>query len=304
MSNRQARRDQMRATRQQRAQQTRQTRPGRGSSGPSRGGGSGLAKYFSSWFVLIVIAVVVGLGAILTVVILTNDSSDTATVDKLKQADAAFPFDMTKGLKVGKDDAPVKLTEFEDFQCPFCLRYTSDEEPGIIAEYVRAGKVQVEFKHLPLLGAESVRAAKAAECVSQQDKFWQFHNRLFLVQAEAGQAKSEKTNVGRFSDANLKGYAKELGIDEAKYDTCFASEDTLKAVQTSQQQATQFGIRGTPGFLINGAPIGSGSPSVSASSSPSSSSRLGSPAPLASHSMTPAKIPVNSRSPKSVLLKK
>ena len=59
MSNRQARRDQMRATRQQRAQQTRPTRPGRTPGGPTRGGGgSGLAKYFSSWFVLIVAAVV------------------------------------------------------------------------------------------------------------------------------------------------------------------------------------------------------------------------------------------------------
>ena len=262
MSNRQARRDQMRATRQQRAQQTRPTRPGKTPGGPTRGGGgSGLAKYFSSWFVLIVAAVVLGLVAILVVVVVNGGSSSSDVVTSLKASDAAFPFDMTKGLKVGRDDAPIKLTEFEDFQCPFCLRYTSNQEPGIIAEYVKTGKVQIEFKHLPLLGAESVRAAKAAECVGQQDKFWQFHNKLFLVQAEAGQATAEKLNVGRFSDDKLKGYAVDVGVDPAKYDACFTSEDTLRAVTASQQQATQFGIRGTPGFLLNGAPIGSGSPS-------------------------------------------
>lgn len=261
MSNRQARRDQMRATRQQRAQQTRQS-GSRKSSGPSRGGGGGIGSFLSNRFALVAVGVVLILAVILGFVIANTGSSDAGIVSKLTTAQAEFPFDQAKGYKLGSDTAPVKLTEFEDFQCPFCLRYTADEEPAIVKEYVKTGKVQIEFKHLPLLGAESVRAAKASECASQQDKFWQLHNELFLTQAKAGQGTTERTNVGRFSDDNLRNMAVGAGVDGAKYDVCFASEDTLKAVQASQAAAQSFGIRGTPGFLINGAAIGSGAPAT------------------------------------------
>jgi protein-disulfide isomerase len=263
MSNRQARRDQMRTTRQQRAQQTRQSRPSRGSSGPSRGGGgSGLAKYMSSPFLIIVVVVVVALAAILGVIIATRSTDDGGATARLTAAETAFPYEQAKGTKVGSDDAPVKLTEYEDFQCPFCLHYTAEEEPALMADYVKAGKVQIEYRNYPLLGAESVRAAKAGVCAAEQDKFWQFHNKLFLVQAEAGQATNEKKNVGRFSDANLKQYAKNVGVDEVKYDACFASDATLKTVNDQLAEAKSFGITGTPGFLINGTPLGAGAPST------------------------------------------
>ena len=186
MSNRQARRDQMRSTRQQRAQQTRQSGPRR-SSGPSRGGGGGLSSVLSNKFALLAGAVVIVLAVILGVVIANTGSSDGGLTSKLTTAQVEFPYDQAKGYKVGSDSAPIKLTEFEDFQCPFCLRYTGEEEPDIVKEFVKTGKVQIEFKHLPLLGAESVRAAKAGECAAQQDKFWQLHNDLFLTQAKAGQ---------------------------------------------------------------------------------------------------------------------
>ena len=168
MSNRQARRDQMRATRQQRAQQTRQS-GSRKSSGPARGGGGGIGSFLSNRFALVAAGVVLILAVILGFVIANTGSSDAGIVSKLTTAQAEFPFDQAKGYKLGSDTAPVKLTEFEDFQCPFCLRYTADEEPAIVKEYVKTGKVQIEFKHLPLLGAESVRAAKASECASQQE---------------------------------------------------------------------------------------------------------------------------------------
>ena len=261
MSNRQARRDQMRATRQQRAQQTRQS-GSRKSSGPARGGGGGIGSFLSNRFALVAAGVVLILAVILGFVIANTGSSDAGIVSKLTTAQVEFPYDQAKGLKVGSDTAPVKLTQFEDFQCPFCLRYTAEDEPAIVKEYVKTGKVQIEFKHLPLLGAESVRAAKAGECASQQDKFWQLQNELFLTQAKAGQGTTERTNVGRFSDDNLRNMAVGAGVDGAKYDVCFASEDTLKAVQASQAAAQSFGIRGTPGFLINGAAIGSGAPAT------------------------------------------
>lgn len=265
MSNRQARREQMRTTRQQRAQGT--SRPPRSSGGPGgpgrprKSGGGGLSAILSRPFLLVVTALIIGLAVVLSILLANQDSDDGGSLaDKISTGKAEFPFDMVNGARVGRDDAPIKLVQFEDFQCPFCLAYTGEDEPTLINEYVKTGKMQIEFRHLTVLGTESLAAAKASECAAGQDKFWQYHNELFLTQAKAGQQTSEKVNIGRFSDDNLKKLASDLGLDTAKFATCFDSPATLEAVQNDVREATSFGIRSTPGFLINNQPIGSGAP--------------------------------------------
>ena len=154
----------------------------------------------------------------------------------------------------------IKLTQFEDFQCPFCLRYTSADEPTIVEEYVKTGKVQLIYEHFPGLGFESVRAAGAAQCAADQNLFWKYQNLLFLTQAKAGQLDNEKLQVDRFSDDNLKGYASRVGADRAKFDACVDSDTHITLVQDQQRRARSLGITGTPGFLINGQPFGAGAP--------------------------------------------
>jgi protein-disulfide isomerase len=181
-------------------------------------------------------------------------------VKLLTDAHTQLPADLENGYKLGKDDAPIKLTEYEDFQCPICLKYTATQEPTLIEEYVKTGKMQITYQHLPVLRTESVRAALATQCAADQNKFWDLHSKLFTVQAEAGQQTSEKTNVGRFSDAKLREFAQGVGLDMAKYDTCFASQDALQKVQDQERAANALGFSGTPSFAINGSPFTSGIP--------------------------------------------
>lgn len=259
MSNRQARREQARTTRS-----TRPTRPAPGSGkGRPTGSGGGGSSVFTSGFMLVfggflVLAVI----AVILVLVLGGDGgSDSDLVAAMEKHNAELPTELVNGTKIGKDDAPVKITEFEDFQCPFCLQYTADQEGGIINELVKTGKVQLEFRNLPILGAESVSAAIAGQCAADQNKFWQYHNLLFLTQAKADQVGNEKTNVGRFSDGNLKQFAKDLSLDTAKFDECYDSRAPLELILQQQRDANQFGITGTPGFLVNGQPLGTGTPS-------------------------------------------
>ncbi len=263
MSNRQARRDQMRNSRQQRATQQRPAgRPSRPGGSPSRKGGGGIfSSLLNQRFFLLVSGLIVVLAVVLGVIIANQSTSDGGATDALTTARTDLPRELQKGLKIGKDDAPIKLAAFEDFQCPFCLKYTSQQEPTLIAEYVKSGKVQIEFKHLPILGQESVRAARASECMGQQDKFWEFHNTLFQAQAKAGQLTGEKIDVGRFSDDKLREFAAANGADIEKYNTCFSGEASLVAVQESQRLAQSLGFRSTPSFTLNGRPMGSGTPS-------------------------------------------
>lgn len=262
MSNRQARREQARTTRTTRPSRT---SPGSGKGRPTGGGGggggssvftSGFMLVFGGFLILAVIAV------ILVLVLGGSDGSDDELVAAIEKHSAELPVDMVNGTKIGSDSALVKITEFEDFQCPFCLQYTANQEGGIINELVKAGKVQLEFRHLPILGAESVSAAIAAECAADQNKFWQYKSLLFLTQAKADQVGNEKTNVGRFSDDNLKQFAKDVGADSAQFDTCYDSREPLDLILQQQRDANSFGITGTPGFLVNGQPLGTGTPST------------------------------------------
>jgi len=256
MSNRQARREQARTSRTTR---TTRTAPG-GQRRPSSSGGGG-SNVFSRGFLLALAGMAVVAVVAVVLVIVFNESDSESLAKDIEEATAALPLDLANGSKLGRDDAPVKIVAYEDFQCPFCLRYTAEQEPQIVEELVKTGKVQLEFRHLPILRNESVSAAVASQCAADQNKFWQYHHKLFLTQAEAGQANDEELNVGRFSDDNLKKFAKDLGLDSAQFDQCFDTREHLDLVTEHQREANQFGITGTPGFTVNGQPIGAGTPS-------------------------------------------
>jgi protein-disulfide isomerase len=261
MSNRQARREQMRTTRQQRTQpQQRSSGPRRPAGGPAgpRRSNDGLLGWLTRPFTLITAAIVVVLAAILAVVVATGGGGgDSETIAALKEAKQTFPYELADGRTVGRPDAPLTLSVFEDFQCPFCLRYTALDEPTLIEEYVKTGKLKIEFRHFPILGVESARAHRAAVCAAEQGKFWQYHHALFLSLAEDGRTQH---NVGVYSDSNLRKRAEEVGLDLATYDICIQSEESLAVIQGDQSLATSYGIRSTPSFLINGTSIGQGAP--------------------------------------------
>lgn len=256
MSNRQARREQQRQARGGRTRQSQQRRP---SAAPGGGGGPG--DFISRPFLLVVGAVALVLvGIIVGVIVLSGGSTDSEEVEALLAAEANFPHDLASGYELGMDDALLVITEYEDFQCPFCLRYTATNEPSIIEEYVKTGQVKLIFKHFAVLGAESVNAGMATECAAQQDRFWDMHHELFLLQAQEGQLSNERVNAGRFSDSALRGIAEELGLDMGAYDTCYADEQTRETVAQMTLEARSFGLSGTPGFLLNGIPLAGGAP--------------------------------------------
>ncbi len=257
MSNRQARREQSRTTQKSRQQRSPIRGSSRGPGGKPPSGGS--PDWLSRPFLLGLAAVIIVLGVIAAIV-MTAGGDDNTAVQQLEEMNQKLPVDMANGATLGRDDAPLKLTEYEDFQCPFCLKYTATQEGALIEEYVKTGKLQIIYNHLPLIGVESANAALASQCAADQNKFWQFHDELFLIQARAGQIEVEKKNVGRFSDAKLKDVASQLGLDRTKFDACYDGKEHLDLVNEQQRTAKSFGITGTPGFLLDGSPLGSGAP--------------------------------------------
>lgn len=144
------------------------------------------------------------------------------------------------GPAKGRADAPVTVVEFSDFRCSFCRKFWRETLPRIETEYVKTGKVRFVYRHLVTLGPPSARAAEAAECAGEQDRFWPYHDLLF-----------ERAPSVTFTDARLKEYAKELGLDPARFGTCLASGRHTERILTESDVARYLGATGTPTFLIN-----------------------------------------------------
>lgn len=146
---------------------------------------------------------------------------------------------------IGDPNAPVKIIEYADFQCPYCLRYWQETEPQIIEQYVKTGQVFYEYRSVgDFIGPESDAAAQAAYCAGDQNKFWAYHNTLY--------SNWTGENVGDFAADKLKQYATAVGLDRAAFDSCLNSGKYASRIQQDVKDAKAAGIQATPSFVING----------------------------------------------------
>ena len=117
-------------------------------------------------------------------------------------------------------------------------------KPALFKECVDTGKVKFVYKHMAILGQESVWAAEASECAADQDQFWPYHDLLFSRQAGE--------NQGAFNKDKLLARAVELKLDMARFGPCLTNDQTLDRVKGDTQEGQQVGVRGTPTFFVNG----------------------------------------------------
>ncbi|MFC1686077.1 DsbA family protein [Nanoarchaeota archaeon] len=138
----------------------------------------------------------------------------------------------------GSDKAEVTIVEFSDFECPFCGRYSTQTYPQIIKNYVDTGDVKYIFRDFPLgFHANAQKAAEAAECAGDQDKYWEYHDLLFLDQKA-------------LDVTTLKKYATDLGLDTDDFNTCLDSGTHEAEVKKDLADGGKVGVGGTPSFLI------------------------------------------------------
>jgi protein-disulfide isomerase len=139
------------------------------------------------------------------------------------------PADPTQGA------GRVELVEFSDFECPFCQR-AQPVIKQLLARY--AGKIRHVWKDFPLgIHQNAVPAAAAARCAHEQKRFWQYHDLLF-------------SNQDALAPADLKAHARDLGLDEERFDVCFSR--LMKQRGQWLARSDDLPVRTTPTILING----------------------------------------------------
>ena len=148
------------------------------------------------------------------------------------------------GHSLGPPDAPVVVTEFSDFGCPYCAVFARTVFPELRRDYIDAGRVR--WLHVPFvlgLFPNSEAAVTAAECAADQDGYWRMHELLFRRQV---QWKDASTPASLF-----RRYGEEVGLDPARLGTCMEA-GTRDEVARGGDMAMVVGVRVTPTFFIDG----------------------------------------------------
>ena len=134
----------------------------------------------------------------------------------------------------GNPDGDVALVEFFDYRCGYCRRVLSSMQALMDED----DNLKVVFKELPVLGEDSVRAARAALASRAQNEsvYLDFH--LALMTAKD------------LSMAGIRDLAGEVGLDPDQLEEDMTSDDVSTAIDANYELASALGIEGTPAFVI------------------------------------------------------
>jgi protein-disulfide isomerase len=156
----------------------------------------------------------------------------------------AFAYPNPDMNSIGDPNAPVKIVEYSDFQCPFCRVFFETTEKQLIETYISTGQVYFTYRSMGnWLGQESFRAAEAAYCAGDQGKFWDYHAILFVNQGGE--------NQGVYTDKRLSAMAETLGLDMVAFNECLEGNKYEDRVNQDRIDGLAAGVEGTPAFLVN-----------------------------------------------------
>lgn len=146
----------------------------------------------------------------------------------------------------GNPDAPVKIIEFSDLECPFCKRFHETMQT-VMSEYGKEGKVAWAYRHFPLttIHPKALKEAEATECAAtlgDDTKFWAYVDRLFEI---------TPSNNG-LDLTQLPQIAQDIGLDRERFETCLTNsgETYTKRIEADYQDAVASGGAGTPYSIL------------------------------------------------------
>lgn len=148
---------------------------------------------------------------------------------------------------IGKDNAPVTMAVWEDFQCPFCKRWEQSTLPTLITDYVDKGKLKIVYKDFAFLGADSTTAAIAGRAV------WEVAPKKYEEWRDAMYVKQDDENANWGSKDDIITLTKGIsGIDANKVSSLMESKkaEYQKSVDGDRTEGGANGVNGTPGFVI------------------------------------------------------
>jgi len=174
-------------------------------------------------------------------------ASGSGTVTGIAAVDRLFAGIPEHGNVLGNPKAKVTLYEFGDLRCPSCRNYELLYFPAFVREWVRTGKVKVSFQLWPILGPDSVVAARAGFAAQQQNRFWHFAELFYKNQESETVHYVTPTFLDRLAGAARLNVAEFRQARRLLY---------RKPLATIAGEATNSLFQGTPSFAVVGPRIG------------------------------------------------
>ena len=139
---------------------------------------------------------------------------------------------------LGRNDAPLVMVEYTDYQCSFCNRFYTTTFKELKKQYIDTGKMRFISRDLPLdFHPHALKAAQATRCAGEQDKFWQVKDALMV-------------NSARLTPELISSLARDASVDMVKFDACMAAGKYIAEIKDGMAAANAIGINGTPSFVI------------------------------------------------------
>ena len=144
------------------------------------------------------------------------------------------------GNTLGSPSAPVTLVEYADPQCPYCARWAQGALPELVRDYVRSGRVQIEYRGMAFIGPDSSTGLAAAVAAGNQGRFWHVVELLYANQGAE--------NSGWIDEPLLGAIADKVGVDASRFHDERQSSAVARVVNDSTLQARTAGVNSTPTF--------------------------------------------------------
>jgi len=142
-------------------------------------------------------------------------------------------FDNPASPVLGNAKGDVTIVEFFDYRCPYCKAMAD----SIFDTVKTDGKVKLVMKDLPVLGPDSVLAARAALAARNQKKYEELHKALMHVKGPL----NEQVILKTAAEAGLNAEKLKKDMDDPQID---------KAIDDNLQLAHALGVNGTPAFIV------------------------------------------------------
>ncbi len=192
------------------------------------------------------VTVVVVVAAIL-ILVSSGDSNSSAPaanapLQGLKETKAMLDGIPQQGNALGKANAPVTLIEYADYQCPFCKQYALGTMPVLINDYVRTGKLRMEFEPLTFIGPDSETAARAGAAAGQQNLEWNYSHLFYFNQG------TERS--GYVTDAFINKLYAGAGVNATKANAYRDTPAAAVPIADATASAQKYGVASTPAFVV------------------------------------------------------
>jgi protein-disulfide isomerase len=185
---------------------------------------------------------------VVALIVYSNNRKSAEVASSTPATDVVIPPAVTRPSvefnATGNPDAPIRIDEYSDFQCPYCGLFYKTTEMQLVNAYVTTGKVYFIFNTFgEFIGPESAASAEAAYCAGDQGKFWEMHDILFENQ--------NGENQGGFADSRLMAFAEKLGLKMSDFQSCFNADKYKDRINQDGKNGIASGVKATPSFVLS-----------------------------------------------------